>query len=74
MNSFRTRRTLSPHLVTIAFVLIRSGNGTIDFTEFFGMMARKMKNSESEEEIKEAFRVFDKDGKIDFLFLILITC
>ena len=33
------------------------------------MMARKMKSSESEEEIKEAFRVFDKDGKIDFLCL-----
>jgi len=26
------------------------------------MMARKMKDSDSEEEIKEAFRVFDKDG------------
>ena len=26
------------------------------------MMARKMKDTDSEEEIKEAFRVFDKDG------------
>ena len=26
------------------------------------MMARKMKESDSEEEIKEAFKVFDKDG------------
>ena len=26
------------------------------------MMARKMKETDSEEEIKEAFRVFDKDG------------
>ena len=26
------------------------------------MMARKMKDSDSEEEIREAFRVFDKDG------------
>lgn len=39
-----------------------AGNGTIDFPEFLTMMARKMKDTDSEEEIKEAFRVFDKDG------------
>lgn len=38
------------------------GDGTIDFPEFLTMMARKMKDTDSEEEIKEAFRVFDKDG------------
>ena len=38
------------------------GNGTIDFPEFLTMMARKMKDSDTEEEIREAFRVFDKDG------------
>lgn len=38
------------------------GNGTIDFPEFLTMMARKMKDTDTEEEIKEAFRVFDKDG------------
>src|ERR1700733_6285804 len=38
------------------------GNGTIDFPEFLTMMARKMRDIDSEEEIKEAFRVFDKDG------------
>ncbi|KAK9751292.1 EF-hand domain pair [Popillia japonica] len=37
------------------------GNGTIDFPEFLTMMARKMKDTDSEEEIREAFRVFDKD-------------
>ena len=26
------------------------------------MMAKKMKETDSEEEIREAFRVFDKDG------------
>eukprot|EP00092_Neocalanus_flemingeri_P032215 GFUD01035014.1.p1 GENE.GFUD01035014.1~~GFUD01035014.1.p1 ORF type:complete len:156 (-),score=51.55 GFUD01035014.1:63-530(-) len=36
------------------------GKGTIDFPEFLTMMARKMKDSE--EDIREAFRVFDKDG------------
>lgn len=39
------------------------GNGSIDFSEFLTMMARKMKDIDSAEEIKEAFRVFDKDGK-----------
>lgn len=39
-----------------------NGDGTIDFPEFLSMMARKMKDIDSEEEIKEAFRVFDKDG------------
>ena len=42
--------------------MIRLGNGTIDFPEFLTMMARKMKDTDSEEEIREAFRVFDKDG------------
>ncbi|KAK7248233.1 calmodulin [Aureococcus anophagefferens] len=38
------------------------GNGTIDFPEFLTMMARKMKDTDSEEEILEAFKVFDKGG------------
>ncbi|XP_060047201.1 calmodulin-1-like [Erinaceus europaeus] len=38
------------------------GNGTIDFPEFMTMMGRKMKGTDSEEEIREAFCVFDKDG------------
>ncbi|CAL8256419.1 unnamed protein product [Boreogadus saida] len=37
-------------------------DGTIDFPEFLTMMARKMKDTDSEEEIREAFRVFDKSG------------
>ncbi|XP_027461685.1 calmodulin-1-like [Zalophus californianus] len=39
-----------------------NGNGTIDFPEFLTMMARKMKDIDREEEIRKAFRVFDKDG------------
>ncbi|KAF2298465.1 hypothetical protein GH714_023666 [Hevea brasiliensis] len=38
-----------------------NGNGTIEFGEFLNLMARKMKESEAEEELKEAFKVFDKD-------------
>ncbi|XP_009386769.2 calmodulin-like [Musa acuminata AAA Group] len=37
------------------------GNGTIEFAEFLGLMAHKMKDIDSEEELKEAFKVFDKD-------------
>ncbi|KAG5252604.1 calmodulin Z-box Binding Factor [Salix suchowensis] len=33
------------------------GNGTIDFPEFLNLMARKMKDTDSEEELKEAFRL-----------------
>ncbi|XP_064638085.1 calmodulin-A-like [Lineus longissimus] len=40
----------------------KSGSGTIDFPEFLTMVARKIKDCDSEEEVKQAFRVFDKDG------------
>ena len=38
------------------------GSGTIDFPEFLKMMSIKMRDEDSEEEIRETFRVFDKDG------------
>ena len=38
------------------------GNGTIDFPGFLTMMARKMKGTDSEEAIMEAFKAFDNDG------------
>eukprot|EP00439_Symbiodinium_sp_Y106_P027281 s7146_g3.t1 len=63
------------------FVLIAAGevdadgNGTIDFPEFLSLMARKMKDTDTEEELIEAFKdtdteeelieafkVFDRDG------------
>ena len=44
------------------FQIDADGSGTIDFPEFLTMMARKMKDTDSEEEILEAFKVFDKDG------------
>lgn len=36
------------------------GNNT--YAEFLTMMARKMKDTDSEEEIREAFKVFDRDN------------
>ena len=38
------------------------GNGTVDFPEFLTMMAGKKRDTDDEEEIREAFKVFDKDG------------
>merc|ERR1719262_895341 len=38
------------------------GNGTIDFPEFLSLMSRKMKDTDTEEELIEAFKVFDRDG------------
>ncbi|OXB70849.1 UNVERIFIED_CONTAM: hypothetical protein H355_013662 [Colinus virginianus] len=41
----------------------RDGDGrTIDFPEFLTLMARKMKDTDTEEELIEAFKVFDRDG------------
>jgi calmodulin len=39
-----------------------NGNGTIDFKEFMAVFEKKMKDSEAEEELRQAFKVFDKDG------------
>lgn len=34
----------------------------MDFPAFLGMMDRKMKDTDNEEEIRDAFCMFDKDG------------
>ncbi|CAH1136121.1 unnamed protein product [Ceutorhynchus assimilis] len=49
----------------------QDGNGTIEFNEFLQMMSKKMKDADGEEELKEAFKVFDKnnDGLISSLEL-----
>lgn len=38
------------------------GNGQIDFNEFLNMMIIKMKDVITEDEIREAFLLFDNDG------------
>lgn len=40
----------------------QDGNGTIEFNEFLQMMSKKMKDGDSEDELREAFRVFDKNN------------
>ncbi|EFC43878.1 predicted protein [Naegleria gruberi] len=39
-----------------------NNNGTIDFKEFLVLMQKKMTDNDSEDEIKEAFKVFDRDN------------
>lgn len=37
-------------------------SGTIDFVEFMSLMASKINETDTEEELIEAFKVFDCDG------------
>ncbi|KAK6633811.1 hypothetical protein RUM43_001402 [Polyplax serrata] len=38
------------------------GTGLIDFSSFVLIMAKKVKDVDNEEELREAFRIFDKEG------------
>ena len=49
-------------LILFLILLYHTGNGTIDYSEFLTMMSIKMTECDHDEEIREAFRVFDKDG------------
>lgn len=37
-------------------------DGTVDFKEFLGLMARQMQDADTLDELIDAFKVFDKDG------------
>lgn len=37
-------------------------NGTIEFSEFLAMMTVKQKDSDADQELLEAFKMFDRDG------------
>jgi len=39
------------------------GSGWIDFDEFLDLMAKKTKEAQDEQELREAFRVFDSKNK-----------
>ncbi|KAH8381938.1 hypothetical protein KR009_001095, partial [Drosophila setifemur] len=39
-----------------------NGNGQIDFNEFCQLMAKQMRETDTEEEMREAFKIFDRDG------------
>ena len=38
------------------------GNGSLEFYEFCNLMARQMKEQGCEDELRERFKLFDKDG------------
>ena len=38
-----------------------NGDGTIDFKEFMCLMVKQMKDNDTEEELHNAFKVFDRD-------------
>jgi calmodulin len=52
----------NPTQVELADMLSEVDNETIEFAEICQLLARKKKDQDPEEEFKEAFRVFDKDG------------
>ncbi len=68
-HAHRTRLALAGNVQVDA-----DGNGTIDFPEFLTLMARKMKDTDSEEEILEAFKVFDKVSSRPFLLSSPFFC
>lgn len=38
------------------------GNGVIDFEEFLEMIVKEMNKTDTEEEMREAFKIFDRSG------------
>ncbi|KAI6223632.1 EF-hand-5 domain-containing protein [Aphelenchoides fujianensis] len=38
------------------------GSGTLDFGEFLGLMDRRLHETEERDEMREVFRLFDKDN------------
>lgn len=41
----------------------KDNDGKIDFAEFLSLMSKQLATSSSEEEIREAFKVFDRDNR-----------
>merc|ERR1712226_1781548 len=44
------------------------GNGTIEFSEFLGMMTAKMGEKDSREDIEKVFKLFDDDSTTKITF------
>merc|ERR1711966_112032 len=44
------------------------GNGTIEFSEFLGMMTAKMGEKDSREDIEKVFKLFDDDSSTKITF------
>lgn len=46
----------------LIYFFLLLGSGTIDFPEFLRMMSNQTEDFDHETEIRETFRMFDKDG------------
>lgn len=46
-------------------------NGSINFEEFVALMMKKMQHEDKEEDIREAFKVFDKQNTGKIILFIL---
>jgi len=53
---------LNPTEKELRDMVDEAGVKTVDFPLFLTFMAKKMKDVDTEEDVKEAFRVFDKEG------------
>ena len=40
------------------------GNGTVDFPEFLNIIAKKMCEDDSNDDLRQAFDIFDEDGDV----------
>merc|ERR1719251_814597 len=48
-------------LLNLVMEVDMDGNGTIEFTEFLDMMKKKASEVDEEAELREAFKIFDRD-------------
>lgn len=76
MYIVRMSRQTHPSLVISNRILLPVA--AVDFTDFLKLMATKMPEQESEEDLNEAFRVFDKEGQglkiVDTYIVYIHTC
>ena len=50
----------------------RDGSGSVDFQEFVELMIKREAEKETPEDLKQAFRVFDKVGTVNISFLCIL--
>lgn len=62
VSKFMRIKHFTSALCNLLLFYLLTGNGEIDFEEFLQMMSKKITTCDTEEEIRDAFRVFDKDG------------
>jgi len=62
MHSLGKQNILDDELIDMIDELETKESKKVDEKEFMAMMSKKMKSSDTEEELIEAFKVFDRDG------------